>query len=186
MIGDHQLIRAILSHALLRKIPGGKKHAPKIIYTAVNFIIGQFQADMLFYSLACNKTLQFITRRFISHLYKELHQSIATGIYPISLRFGRRIAAQHIYMINDIPRTINISGTKAVAVIPRLGFIKMVCQIISRQKLLHLSIRKAKLFIKTVIGNRKHLKIIQTGKNAFFRNTQAARQHSKLQKLVSL
>ena len=78
-------------------------------------------------------------------------------------------------MVDNIPRTINISITKAVAVIPRLGFLKMVCKIISRQKLLHLSIRKAKLLIKTVIGNRKHLKIIQAGKNAFFRNTQAAR-----------
>ena len=160
LIRNHQLKRAILCHTLLRKITGCKKYAPKIIYAAVYFIIGQFQADMLFYSLACNQTLQLITRRFIGHLYEELHQSIATGIYPISLWFCRRIAAEHINMVYNIPRTINISITKAVAVIPRLGFLKMVCKIISRQKLLHLSIRKAKLLIKTVIGNRKHLKII--------------------------
>ena len=141
---------------------------------------------MLFNRLPGNQALNFVSCSFIGFINKALHQLIAACINPIGLRFSIRLTKQSIHVINHIPRTININLAKTIAIIPLLGFRKMLLQIIYMQKLLYLRISKTKLLIKASIGNRKHLEIIQAGKNTLLRNAQAARQNSKLYKLIRL
>ena len=184
MIRNHEFIVSRFRPARLRQIPGRKEHAPQILYTAIDLIIGQIQTQLLLDGLSGDQTLDLVPRGFIRLRNKTFYKIIATGIDPVCLRARIDVIQATVHMVDHFPRTVHIHVTEAIAVVPLLRLRILRFQVIIREQLPHFRIRKPKLLIETRIRNRQNLKIIQSGENALLRNTKTARQHREIQRVI--
>ena len=125
-------------------------------------------------------------RGFIRVLYKISNQFIAAGVNPKRLWLYLRISQQLLGKVDDVPRTIHIRIAKAVSVVPRFGFKKMLFQLIIGQQPLYFIICESKLLIVLCIYNGVHIKIIQPSEYTLLRHPQTACQHRKVQIIVRL
>ena len=172
-----QTINALRRLSARRQIACRKEHAPQIIYRTIQLIICQIKTQAFLDRAAVKQQLQLIFSILISLSDKMLHQLITARIHPKGLRLCSIIKAQLIGVVDNIPRTINFSLAKAIAVIPFLHHCSMLLKRIISHQAFHLRWREAKIFLSALINNGVNRKIVKSGKNAFLRNSQAACQH---------
>jgi len=79
------------------------------------------------------------------------------------------------------PRVIHLRIPEKVAVVPIPNDLPLFGKSVVFQHIIHLCLCKAEVFGVIFIQYRDHLQIVKPCKNAFFRNAQASRHHSKLQ-----
>ena len=145
-----------------------------------------FQLDVLGDGFAVDQALDLLLRGLVRLVHKALHHVIAAGVDPVCLRPGVRLCAQQIDVVDHVPRTIYIDIAKAIAVVPFLDLIKLLFKAVIREQLFHFGVRKAKVFIKARVDDRKHLEVVQPRENALLRHTQTAGQDGELQIFVRL
>ena len=109
---------------------------------------------------------------------------ISARIHPIIFHLNIWIFPVITAIIHYIPRTIDISFTKTIAVIPFAGFVQMALKPVVFQHLSNFVICKSKVFIEIRIGNGVYGHIVQAGEDALLGYTQAAGQHGKKQAVI--
>ena len=153
-----------------------------MIHGRIQVIVGNHFIDLFDHCFSIYQPFQFCFCehiRFIDTVDKMMNHTVPACIHPVIFRLGLWIMNMIIAVIHNIPRTVHICFSESVSVIPFFYLVISVIHFIVMQHGLYFFICKTEGFIKFCICNRIYFEIVQSGKDAFFCNAQAARQNGK-------
>ena len=119
-------------------------------------------------------------------LDETAHNAVGAGVGPVGFGKGLFILIAGIYIVDHTPGIIDFCFPEAVTIVPLLYGPKIFFQPVVLQHLLHFFLGEAEMFRKGIIGNRLCLQVIQSRKDGFLADPQAAGDHGKLQAVVGL
>ncbi len=152
----------------------------------MNIAVGDFLVNRLFNRAAVNQCFQVTLCVLIRLAYHLTHNAVGGRIRPVRQRKLRNLVAAVIYIVDDAPRVIDFDVTEQISVVPPLHLRQFFLQIIVGKHFLYFAFGKSEAVCVFGTQNAVNFQIVQPCKNAFFADSEAARNHAFLKVWIGL
>ena len=188
-VGDRHFdidIFFFLKFPQLFQITCEKQKVPEIILRGLHIFIGDVFVNRFRNGTAFNERFNLPADGKIRFFHKNADNVIGAGIGPVGPGQSVSVSAAGGYEVYDAPGVINLCIAETVSVVPLFYRFRAVRQIINSKHLIHILLRKAEILRAGIIGDGQDPEIVQSGKNGFSADPQAAGNHRKSQIVICL